>query len=104
MAIVGGSSSRATRLTTSGLPPDSPSVSFHSSDRSSGLSTTTVGVENAGPNTDPKPAPVRTTLTPSIVAAARSRLALAVTTTELPLTTASTPPRASFVSGSSRPR
>lgn len=48
--------------------------------------------------------PAGTTLAPSIVAEARSRLAVAVTTTELPFTTASVPPRASFVMGSGRPR
>ena len=49
-------------------------------------------------------APAGFTRSPSIVAAASSRLAVAVTTAVLPFTTVSTPPRTSFVSGSRRPR
>ena len=95
-AIVGGSSSRAATLTTSGLPPESPRLSCHAIVTSRDLSTSSGSVEIV--------APAGSTRSPSIVAAASSRFAVAVTTAVLPFTSGSTPPRTSFVSGSRRPR
>ena len=94
--IVGGSSSRATRLTVSGLLPERPSRSFQTRDRSTGSSTSTSGATIADD--------CGATSWPSIAALANSRLAVAVTATRLPLTTDKPPPRSPFAMGASMPR